>query len=262
MHEFPHAGPVQLNLRLGAGQFTLVSEERDTIVVDIQPEGGEASQRTAEETRVDLSGDHLTVDVPESAGGWVRRRSARVHVTCRVPLDSSVQARLGSADVLCEGRLGEATITTGSGDIYLAEVVGAASVRSGSGNIHIDTARGQLQTETGSGDLNLGWAAGPIHSRAASGDLRIQELAGSGEATTASGDITVSSIHQGRVALNAASGNVKVGVRSGTKVWLDLQAQSGDTRADLKVGREAPEGGAQASLQVRTMSGDIHVYSA
>jgi hypothetical protein len=261
MHEFPHAGPVQLNLRLGGGRLTVIAEERDTVTVDVQPEGGDSSERAAEQTHVDLTGDQVTVEVPELAGGWVRR-SARVRLTCRVPLDSTVQAKLGSADVRCEGRLGGATITTGSGDIYLAEVAGAASVRSGSGNIHIDAARGQLRTETGSGDLDLGWAAGPIYSRAASGDLLIRELAGPGEASTASGDITVNSIRQGRVALSAASGDLKVGVRSGTKVWLDLQAQSGDTRADLNVGRDAPEGGAQASLEVRTMSGDIHVYSA
>jgi hypothetical protein len=262
MYEFPHSGPVHLKLRLGAGELILVAEERESVVIELEPEGGDASQRAADEARVDLSGDQLTVDVPEMSGGWLLRRSARVSITCRLPLDSTVRAKLGSADARCEGRLGGVAIEAGSGDIHVAEVAGPARLRTGSGDIRIDSAGGQLQTEAGSGDITVGWAAGPVHSSAASGNLHIQELAGPGEATTASGDITVNSIQSGRVALNAASGDIKVGVRTGTKVWLDLRAQSGDTRADLNVGATAPEGGPQASLEVRTMSGDIHVYRA
>jgi len=263
MPEFPCPRPVQVTVKMGSGTLMVTAEERDTADVEVKPtDNSDASRQVAADTQIDMSDDRLLIEVPQGHSGWILRRSARIRVELRLPLDSVLYAKLGSTDVHGEGRLGAATITSGSGDVYLAEVNGDVSIKNGSGDIRIDRIGGELRTESGSGDVTVGHATGPVQTRAASGDVYSGELAGAGEASTASGDITVGSIHSGRVALNAASGDIKVGVHTGTKVWLDLQAQSGDTVTDLAVRPDAPEGGVQASLQVRTMSGDIHVHSA
>jgi hypothetical protein len=70
-------------------------------------------------------------------------------------------------------------------------------------------------------------------------------------------------VSSGEVSLQSASGDIQVGVRRGTKVWLDARSRSGDATSELDVGDEPPaEGAPVLELRASSMSGDIHVGRA
>jgi hypothetical protein len=260
MYEFDSPSPANVLLRTGAGQVNVIAEERTTATVDVTPlDDSEASRNAAADTLVEMRGDRLVVEAPDTRGGWLFRRGPRLRVDVRVPLDSRLQARVGSADVRCDGRLADVSLNTGSGDLTLAQTVGELSVNTGSGDVRADHVGGTLRVNSASGDVAVQRVGGDASLHAASGDIVLREAGGTVRVTTASGDVRLGAVLGEAVKANSASGDITVGVPTGTSVWLDLQTMSGDTESDLAMGQQPPEGGAKLSLQIRTMSGDIRV---
>jgi DUF4097 and DUF4098 domain-containing protein YvlB len=135
-------------------------------------------------------------------------------------------------------------------------------VETGSGDLRATTVGGALSVRTGSGDILVTTVSGRVTANVASGDIAIEEAGGPVRASTASGDLRIECVHGDNLRVNSASGDVAVGVPFGTKVWLDLTTMSGTTTSDLEMIGPPPEGRAQLKLQVRTLSGNIHVYRA
>jgi hypothetical protein len=68
---------------------------------------------------------------------------------------------------------------------------------------------------------------------------------------------------QGSVTLKSVSGDMHVGIRRGSGVWLDVKSVSGDTSSELAVDDTPPEGdGPLVELRATAMSGDIRIVSA
>ena len=80
---------------------------------------------------------------------------------------------------------------------------------------------------------------------------------------TASGDVQVESVREGDVVLQTASGDIEVGIKTGSKLWIDAKSMSGETTSDLEIG-DAPTDGDGPMVEVRAtaMSGDITVKRA
>ena len=260
-HEFSHDGPVDARVKLGAGDLHVLAEPTSTVTVEVRPaDDSDASRQAAANTVVDFSTGRLRVEVPESSGGWLFRRGARVDIDIRVPLDSRLRANTGSADVRLNGRLETADLNTGSGDTFVGTVTGDLTVRSGSGDIHGDRVDGDLKVKSGSGDVFVGLCVGGISVTTGSGDIEVEEARGEVNTHTASGDIRLQTVRAGDVRANTASGDVTVGVPAGTKVWLDVNTVSGTTTSQLEMSSAPPEGGAQVNLRLQTVSGDILIH--
>jgi DUF4097 and DUF4098 domain-containing protein YvlB len=256
IHEFACTGPIDLRVRIAAGDLSVTAEATSTAVVRVSPaDGSKASQEAAERTLVAFSGDTLQIETPDSSG-W---RNGRVRVEVRVPTDSRLRAGLGSADVRTEGQLGAAIVHSGSGDATLHLTTGDLQVESGSGDVRVGAVGGALRVKTGSGDISADTVSGAISVKAASGDIRLGAVSGDVEVTSASGDIGLGKVRSGNLKINSASGDVSVGVPTGTSVWLDLSTVSGSTDSDLAMTGDAPDGGPALSLRVNTVSGDISV---
>jgi DUF4097 and DUF4098 domain-containing protein YvlB len=257
VHEFACQGPIDVRVRIGAGDLSVMAEATSTAVVHVMPaDGSRSSQEAAEHTRVTFSGDTLQIEAPERSG-W---RNGRVRVEARVPTDSRLRAGLGSADVRTEGQLGAAIVHTGSGDAMVRITTGDLQVESGSGDVSVGTVGGALRVKTGSGDISADTVTGAVSVKAASGDIRLGAVGGDVEVTSASGDIGLGTVRSGNLKINSASGDVSVGVPTGTSVWLDLSTVSGSTDSDLAMTGDAPDGGPALSLRVNTVSGDIRVH--
>jgi hypothetical protein len=262
VHEFPCTGPIRADVRVRAGVITVTAEDRHTASVRVMPhDNSDASAAAAEETTVTFDDGRLRVEMPESdRSGWILRRSGRVRVDLRVPLDSRLAAYSGSADVHTTGRLGTATVRTGSGDVYVNEIDGDLTVDSGSGDVRVDLVGGALGVKTGSGDVRVIMTRGPMTAQVASGDVAVDHAAGAVRVSTASGDVRVGAAGGDQVQIKAASGDVSVGVPVGTKVWLDLSTLSGSTTTDLQVSGSAPPSDVQLNVRIHTLSGDIHLH--
>jgi DUF4097 and DUF4098 domain-containing protein YvlB len=258
MYVFDRSTPVTVSLRLQRGLAELVAEQRpDAQVEVIAEDGGDEADRFT----VALEGDTLIVHAPESTWNW--RRTPKVRVQVRVPLDSALTVKSAAADIRATGRWATSQANVASADVYVDEVTGDASLKAASGDLTINRVGSSLRISSSSGDLRVGDVNRDVKADTASGDI-VHRVGGSVQADTASGDVEVGMVSHGRARLVTASGDVSVGVAPGTGVWLDLNTASGSTTSDLAMGGEAAGGAQDATLElrVRTASGDIDVHRA
>lgn len=261
MYEFKCPEPVHMLVKLGGGAAEIVAEARDTATVDVAPfDNSDAARDLAANTRVDLRDGRLIVEVPDSSGWPLRFRSPRIRVAIHVPLDSTLQLKVASADATCRGRYASAAVGSASGDIYVEQVTGDASVNTASGDARFVDVGGQLKANAASGDVTVQSVGGEVSAHSASGDLEIAQAGAGVRTTTASGDVRVGAARRGAIKINSASGDVSVGVVEGTGVWLDLTTMSGATRSDLAMNDSTGSNRQDLTLQVRTASGDITVH--
>jgi hypothetical protein len=261
MPEFATSGPVTVDARLAAGSLDLQAEPRQSAQVEITPyDDSDTAHEAAARTRVELTGDTLLIVAPET-GGWLLRRSPKLRVTVRVPTGSAARLRVANADTACHGEWSQFRLNTASGDAYVEHTTGDLTVNSASGNVRTGRIGGRLTVKTASGDVSAQEVAGSVDVKSASGDVQV-DLAGADLAVaTASGDATVGAARRGTLRTNTVSGDVSVGVVTGTAVWLDLNTISGRTHSDLNVGEPAGKvADHELTVLVRTVSGSIDVH--
>src|SRR5512133_3852370 len=227
---FQTPGETRLDIRLGAGEVRLESAEVQETTVVLEPlRGNDASTAAVENARVELrdrgKGHEVVIDVRDRGRGLFRNAEVLVSVTC--PDGTSVETKSGSADIEGHGRFGSVEVETGSGDVEFGEITGEASISAASGDVQLSSVGGDAQVNTASGDQELG------------------------------------SVVSGKVTLKSASGDLKVGIREGTSLWVDARSRSGEVRSELPVSDLPPDGnGPSVELRANTMSGDITVSRA
>jgi DUF4097 and DUF4098 domain-containing protein YvlB len=277
---FQTPNDVRLDIRLGSGEIRLETSETAETTVRLEPlRDNEASVTAVQEARVeDRGGGEIIVDVRDR-----RRflRGADVLVEIRAPDGASVRAKSGSADVEGHGRFGSVHVESGSGDVQFSEIAGEAEASSASGDVQISSVGGDCRISTASGDIQLGSVAGEARFNSASGDVQVRAVSGRVEVSTASGDVqvreaassvgvnsasgdqTIGSVVAGKVDLRSASGDLKVGIREGSTLWVDARSRSGEVRSELPVSDLPPEGNApHVELRANTMSGDVSIVRA
>jgi DUF4097 and DUF4098 domain-containing protein YvlB len=258
---FETPGSLTLDVRVPSGDIELETVEGTETVVEIS-----GSPELEEEARIELrpkrDGHEVSVIVEKRSGLFrAFREEVRVRVTS--PPGADVEVSTASADVDARGEFGGAQINTASGDVEFEHVGGEAQVNSASGDVKLVRVDGPLTVNTASGDLEVGRLQGEGKVRAASGDIWIEEADTSLKVQTASGDVEIKSVREGDVALVTASGDIEVGIKQGSKLWIDAKSMSGETSSELEIG-DAPTDGEGPMVEVRAtaMSGDIRVKRA
>lgn len=249
---FTSPEPVELDVKNSSGSVTVTASDTEDIRVTIR-----SDSRDVDQCDIDFSGRRLVIRVPE-------RRLIRLHgfdIEVTVPDGSSVKARTASADVRVNGRIDSLDVETASGNATAEEVDGEAKIGTASGDIQVSLVTGDIRGRSASGDIIIGCAE-TVSLHTASGDVTISELGASGEAKTASGDIEVTRAAQGDLRLNSVSGDIQVGVASGTAAHLSLHSLSGRMNSEMPIGDSAPETGATLDVTARTVSGDITIMRA
>ena len=281
MPSFPTPGPVDLRVRIGEGEVTVVAADRTDTEVDVSPANpaSRGDVELAEATRVEHTGDTIVVEAPEQRHGWILGRSAAILVRVGVPEGSSARIAVSSADVRCRGRLGDVetktasgdvevdhaealSVQTASGDIEVREAHGDARLGTASGDIALFDVSGSAQLSTASGDVYVGHAVGDVGVKAASGDTAIDAADASVTIKSASGDAELRRVRSGTVTLETASGDVGVAIAEGTAAWLDVQSLTGDVRSSLDDADGPVEGSETVRVRARTISGDVSITRA
>jgi len=281
---FQTPGETRLDIRLGAGEVRIETAEVQETTVVLEPlRDNEASTSAVENARVELrdrgNGHEVVIDV--RGRGFSLSRGAEVLVAVTSPEGTSVESKSGSADIEGHGRFGSVEVETGSGDVEFGEMAGDAHVNAASGDVQlgsiggaarINTASGDVQIRSIGGDGKINSASGDVIIRevrgelsvnSASGDVLVREAASSVGVNTASGDQQIGSVTTGKVTLKSASGDLKVGIREGSTLWVDARSRSGEVTSELPVSELPPDGnGPSVELRANTMSGDITVARA
>jgi DUF4097 and DUF4098 domain-containing protein YvlB len=258
---FETPGPLTLDIRVPSGDIDLETVEGTETVVEVS-----GSPELEEEARIELrpkrDGHEVSVIIEKRSGLFrAFREEVRVRVTS--PPGADVEVSTASADVDARGDFGGAQINTASGDVEFEHVGGEAQVNSASGDVKLVRVDGPLTVNTASGDLEIVRLQGEGKVRAASGDIWIDEADASLKVQTASGDVEIKSVREGDVVLQTASGDIEVGIKQGSKLWIDAKSMSGETSSELEIG-DAPADGEGPMVEVRAtaMSGDIRVKRA
>ncbi len=267
---FDVSGPVELEVRLAAGEIEIETVAGLTRAEIELTAYDEESQQLVDKAQVELreqSGrSQLIVDVPQRRSGFnLGMLLGRGGITCqaRVPESSGISVRSKSADVSVRGTAGAVSVQTASGDVSVQDVGGSFSVKSASGDVFAREVSGNASVQTASGDVQIDTVRGGLNVQAVSGDVTIGAADSDVSVNTVSGDQSHGAVQRGRVSAHSVSGDVRSGVRRGSKVFLDCNTVSGDTSSELELTPDAPGGdGPLVELRAKTVSGDIRIVRA
>jgi DUF4097 and DUF4098 domain-containing protein YvlB len=272
---FPVDRPVELVVRSPAGSVEVEAADVSEATVELTPIRGDA-EAAVEEAIVELheGGERpeLVVELEHGFRIGGRRgprltisagRAPRVKVAVKVPTGSSVEVSTESADVTARGRYAAAEIGSASGDVRVEDVDGEAKVKSVSGDVTVGNVRGEASVNSVSGDASLTHVTGPGAVQTVSGDIEIGEALSSLRVKTISGDVRVGSTTEGTVEMQSVSGDLVLGLRSGSRLWIDARSTSGKTSSELAVGAEpVSKAGPLVEVRAKSVSGDIRVVRA
>lgn len=269
-YAFETPEPVQLYVENGSGRIDVTAA--DVTTTEVTVEGSRADQ-----VRVVCQRDQVSVVAPKARGIF---GSQEIRMTIVVPVDSSLVAKCGSADLRVTGRVAAASVKAGSGDVAIDQVAGPGSVDTGSGDVSVGEASGELRVRSGSGDVVADVLRGPATISSGSGDVRVEHSAGevvvktgSGDLDiacaetdvsmmTGSGDLVVRRCTRGRITAKGASGDVRLGVPQGTPVWTDISTVTGRVHSGLEGVGEPEPGQDYVEVRATTVSGDVHLVPA
>jgi DUF4097 and DUF4098 domain-containing protein YvlB len=264
---FETPGRVALDIRCAEGEIFVETSESAATEVDVDAHGSDdAVRELLDATRVEATpageGHAVRVSVPRRSGFF--RRSVDVRIVVRAPDGADVRVDVASADIRARGRLGSVSVNSASGDVELPGI-GDASVKTASGDVRIDDTAGDASVSTASGDVTIGRIRGGANVKSASGDVSIRDAESDTNVSTASGDQVLGAVVRGRVELRSASGDIKVGIATGSVVWVDARSLSGDTSSELELGDAEPatgDGSPVVELSAMSMSGDVTIVRA
>jgi hypothetical protein len=273
---FPVDGPVALVVRAPAGTVEIEAADTSEATVELYPRDN-GSAKAVDEAIVELrrGGDRpeLVVDVQHGLRFGGRRggprlsivigRGPSLRIVVRVPRGSSLDVATESADVTGTGGFDRVDVRTAAGDVRLDEVEDDARVKVVSGDVAVERVGGQVSVNSVSGDATIGRVGGPATLHSVSGDIDVREAWSTLHVKTISGDARIGAATEGEVEMQSVSGDLTLGLRSGSKLWVDARSTSGKTTSDLTLGDEPPAaGGPLVEFRAKSVSGDIRVVRA
>src|SRR6478609_6062767 len=262
MHKtFDVQGTTEVEIRLNAGDIQIDPTLDGRVEIELTAHDEEA-QEIVDAARVEQQGNRVLVDVPQKRGGFsFGSLFGRQGIDCRVrcPEGSLLTVRTKSADLSVRGAIGGMNVATASGDVEADRVNGGVNIKSASGDVRVSVVTAGANVQSASGDVEIG----SVKGNTASGDVTINEADDNVNVNTVSGDQEHGAVMRGSVSALSVSGDVRIGVRRGSKVYLDCTTVSGDTSSELEVSPEAPAtDGPLVEIRAKTVSGDIRITRA
>ena len=272
--------PIDLAINLQVGAIDVFASDRADTVVTVSPTNPEKAvdRRGAEETRVDVDGQRLTITGPRPRISWIGPTES-VDVKVELPAGSRLAAEIAVGGLRTVGRLGATRIKSSlgpvdvdtTGDLWLRASHGNATVGRADGGIEITADHGQIRVGTVTGDailkashgsIQVGESGGDIDAKLSYGDLEITKARASVTAKTAYGSIQLGEVSSGSIQVQSGFGQVTIGVRPGVPAWLDLSSKDGHVRNELD-GDGAPDASEQTvAVRARTQYGNITIQRA
>lgn len=276
MREFETPGPITVDLDVGIGSVRILASDRTVTTVDVQPrdESKPADRKAAELARVELNGAALSVRALKTWRRYTPVNDGAIEVTIELPAGSDVTGHTDLGDCQAEGRLGDCRLKsamgrlwvdearsvhlgTSFGDVTVGSCSGNSVVTTSSGRIRVDRIDGPALVKNSNGDTWIGRASQHVRVRAANGDIAVDRALGSVTAKTANGGIRIGEVVRGQIELRSAAGDIEIGVRDGSAVWLDVGSRYGTVRNGLSAG-EPPQPAAEvAEIHATTSYGDV-----
>jgi DUF4097 and DUF4098 domain-containing protein YvlB len=227
--------PTSLRINLPSGDIHLETSETAETQVNL-------SGSNEDDARIEFRRNEIVIEIEKKKLLGFRGDHDLV---VNAPLGTQVDLHTASADVRGRGRFGEISIDSASGDVSFENV------------------DGRFEANTASGDVDVEFVGDAVRINSASGDVTLGETESDAKIRTASGDIEIRSALKGKIDITSASGDVHIGIRRGSSVYIDASSMSGDMTSEMDVGDAPPvSDGPAVDFRARTMSGDVTVRRA
>ena len=271
---FETPGELRLDLRLPSGRVDVETYDGTQTEVELLADREDALEHAVVELHERGGGHELLVDVErKKATGWsafginididIGFRSPNYRLRVRCPHGANALFKTASAEVHANGRLRAVDAKTASGEITLEDVDDTLAVKTASGDLKAGHVRGDARVQTVSGDVAVARVDGDSTLQVVSGDVRLDDAGGAVSAKSVSGDVWLDAVVEGDVTLTAVSGDLHVGVRRGSRVYVDATSVNGSMDSELELGDTPPSSdGPMVELRARTVSGDVQVVRA
>jgi hypothetical protein len=230
---------------------------------DVRLRGVDGDVAQVEDRHGNAIGDDFDVETGEGSLAVRARKGLRKktgpgrHDTpdleVRVPRRATIVVETASGDLEAEDLAGEQRFHTASGDIELSRVSGTVSIEAASGDVELlATGALRLKARTVSGDLAVrAGVLAEVSATTTSGDLAI------------AGELAPGVTHK----VETVSGDTVLALAGGARI--EVTSVTGDVSADVPHRTERTDGrrilivgDGRATLEARTMSGDVHVTKA
>lgn len=211
-------------------------------------------------TRVEMIGNRVVVRAPDQ----LPLRHIPLAVTVRAAAGSQLTIDAGSAQVAVSGTCGSSDITTGAAEVTVDRADGPLSVQTSSGAITLGSASAGQSTQlrTGSGAVRVSELSAATTIVTGNGHVWVGHAHGDLLGRSGSGNLSIADLSAGTIELLTGSGDVHVGMHSGTHAEVDLSSGSGTVSSDLEVSDTPPDNGVAARVNARTRSGRATVSRA
>ena len=242
MQQFTTPNPVRLEITVAAGTLEVATIDGQASTVTL-----EGSQKALDTMHVELAGDRLVIEQRrKSLLGFLDRMDDSLRVQARVPQGSSVQIVTAAGDAKLDGSFGALEAKSASGDLAVTGIVD-----------------GDATAKNVSGDVRLPHVTGDLDMRTVSGNVAAESVDGSVSAKSVSGNVRVGSLRQGQVNVQSVSGDVDLGIASGTSIDVDAGSASGALISEVPLSdTPSDEPGPTVVIRSNTVSGYFHVFRA
>jgi DUF4097 and DUF4098 domain-containing protein YvlB len=282
MTTFATPGSLHVAVEASGGDIRITASERADTIVTVTPRtpGRAADERAAEQVRVDLSGDVLTIKGLKS---WRQISPFGGHgladIAIELPSRSNVTATTALGSIVAGGELGRVNARSAMGDIAV-DLMATGRAKTALGDVQIDLVDGDLDAGTASGELRIGdvhgsatvkssngnislrHVAGDLKVKAANGRIDVERVDRSVVSKTANGTTRIGQVGEGDVLVTASSGGMQIGIPHGTAAWLDLHSQFGMVRNELETTGEPTADDRRVKVTAKTYNGDVIVHRA
>jgi DUF4097 and DUF4098 domain-containing protein YvlB len=276
MHVYETPGSVSLRFRLPSGRVVVTADGEAQTSVELVPLGrrGADAVENVEVRCEERAGGHVVTVEEKERIRWGPIRitwgvDVEVRVTC--PPGTDVDLSGGSTDLRADGVLGEVSARSASGDLRLETVTKKLQAKTASGDVEVRAIESGGSVATVSGDLSVGRSEGTLNARSVSGDARFGAVRAPLSLSTTSGDVELESVEAGDVRVQSVSGDIRIGVARGTRVFIDATSVSGRLTSELGLEDDEPqpessevegETAPVVPLHAKTVSGDVSVVRA
>ncbi|WIM99745.1 DUF4097 family beta strand repeat-containing protein [Actinoplanes oblitus] len=274
MPEFDTPLSIDVTIELGVGNVAVVASDRVDTVVRVEPADrtDESDVQAAEQVRVDYADGQLTITGPKRIFDFSRKTRA-VDVLLELPADSRINAHMWMGDVRTSGRLGacrfkttgnvrlERTgplrLHTGAGHITAGRIGGDAEISTGTGTVQVGTVDGAVEVKNSNGDTTIDVAGGDVRVRNANGAIAIDRAGAGIDAKTSNGAIRLGEVVRGQIQVGTATGDMEIGIATGTAAYLELTTGYGRVHNELDTAAQPASTDTTVEVRGRTSYGDI-----
>jgi DUF4097 and DUF4098 domain-containing protein YvlB len=240
---------------VGDSPEVIVDSDNSKVEVEAGDDGEVRVQATLKganklEYRVSQEGDTITVEV-EIEGGFRLGSSPGAELTITAPVHTELEIVTSNGEIKLTGIESACSLRTSNGRITLKDVSGDFEGGTSNGRIVIENMSGTADLNTSNGEVQAGNVTGVFDLSTSNGRITFSgELAagGSNRLVTSNGDVTVKLEGTPSVNLEAETSNGDV--RSELEITATV---TGDERLVGAIGD------GEADLYVRTSNGDITI---